>query len=279
MWKKSYFFAFLFIWGCNTAVKEANQTNDLIKAEKGTIYNGYWVDKLFIELLKQRHSIVAIEEVPPILELAFLFAKNDSVLSNSGTKIEKFSIRFTDEDTIFFNLGKLCYDKTADIEFLYWIEPKTGKKRPFERMGNNYVTESKDGFTHTLTAFINTSTLVGDYFFMDDKGRKTDDFTAFKPDGSIIGWDKYAHYSVCLDKEILARNQNKKDVLLLSKDSEAPEYYAWEMFDYDKENEKEENKGKRPKQFGTSLKLYKMTEKKGLKNKPDFELSVSRLSW
>ncbi len=279
MLNKGFFAAFLFLLGCNTStVKESypKETNiDMVKTDRGTIYNGHWMDKMFVESLKQKQSLVEMKEIPAIIEIGFVSPKNDSVVINSGHILQKNAIRFVKEDSITFEQGNLFYVKQAEVEVLYWTD-NSGKRRPFERMGNDFITNA-DSIPNVLTAFVNKNTLAGDYFFMNEKGKKTDDFAVFNPEGKIIGWDKYSHYKVLMDKASLSKTQNKKDVIYLSQDTQPGDYYAWEFFDYDKENEKEENKGKRPKQFGTTLKLYKITEKKALKEKADFEFSVNKL--
>ncbi len=281
---KSVYFLTLSLWfyGCvsPSETKEASldtKTIDMTKTERGTIYNGYWLDKTFLETLKKRKSIVNSGTIPEIIEFGFFSAKNDSVMINSGTEISHVPIQFVSEDSASFREGTLAYEKQVEIEYLYWIDKKK-ERRPYERMGNDFETE-EGGVANSLTPFINKNTVSGDYFFTDPKGRKTDDFFVLKPDGKIIGWDKYNHYKVCLNKEVLNRTNYKKDVIYLTLDNNSGDYFAWEFFDYDEDNAKEENKGKKPKQFGMVLRIYKLGEKKNIKEKekPDFEFAVSKL--
>ncbi|MBX7242666.1 MAG: hypothetical protein K1X92_13065 [Bacteroidia bacterium] len=279
MLNKGFFVTLLILMGCNTStVKESPKESniDMAKTDRGTIYSGHWMDKVFVESLMQKHSVIGIKEIPAIIEIGFLSAKNDSIVINTGKSVEKKAIRFVNDDSITFAKGALRYNKEAGVEQLFWID-SAGVKRAFERIGNDYITNT-DSIANTLTAFVNKNTLAGDYFFMDNKGKKTDDFALFKPDGKIIGWDKYVSYTVKMDKESISKTQKKYDVIYLEGNTEPGEFYAWEFYDYDKENEKEENKNKRPKQFGTTLRFYKITDKKPLKEKPDFEFSVNKLA-
>lgn len=278
---------FVFLGACkseNTANQHTDNQGSKTAVPKDftfSLYQGHWLDKVFFETVKQKRSFTSVKDVPPILEIIFPSEYNDSLWLISANKEEKTKLKPKSADSLAFSGGILSYNNTGGVEVLDWIDSK-GQVRVFERVNDPINTQVK-GSPSLLTSLVNRNTLMGDYFKMNEKGQKTDDFIVFKADGKIIGLQDYNSYKVCYTQDCLKLAGEKADVLYLSKDGKEGEYFVWEMIDYDTENEKEENKLKKKKKYGLVLTLYKINIEKGKttgsfkKDKASYEFTVAKL--
>lgn len=202
------------------------------KASKSTStakYRGHWIDKDFVESMEKNRSVTAVAAMPSIIELTFPATLGDSVTLVSGTKTRKTLFDSPENDVFTFDEGKLVYDNLGNVEKLTFTD-KAGKTHTLVRAGNDEV--GADG--KAIQAIVNKHTLVGDYFMLDKKGKKGDDFIIFKPDGGIIGLPDFNKYEVCVGGDCRKLVVEKKDIAYFSRDGKG-DYYAFEVKDYDKE--------------------------------------------
>lgn len=269
-------FVVLLAWACNTekeAAKEQGQKNN----QTFSLYQGHWIDKQFFEQLRKSRSFVGQQQIPAVLELIFPSEYNDTLMVVSSAGVKKMRFSPLAEDSLRFEYGTLSYNNTANIEVLDWTATK-GETRALVRLNDAQNTQAAP----VLTYLVNKNTLCADYFLLNEKGLKTQDFIFFRADGHIVGWETYDSYRVCYEKDCLALGKGEWDVLVLSK-GEKRDYFAWKMIDYDVENEKETQKSKRKRKYGLILTLHKINMDKSNKNgtfkteKPDLELGVQRL--
>lgn len=202
------------------------------KASKSTStakYRGHWIDKDFVESMEKNRSVTAVAVMPSIIELTFPATLGDSATLVSGTKTRKTLFDSPENDVFTFDEGKLVYDNLGNVEKLTFTD-KAGKTHTLVRAGNDEV--GADG--KAIQAIVNKHTLVGDYFMLDKKGKKGDDFIIFKPDGGIIGLPDFNKYEVCVGGDCRKLVVEKKDIAYFSRDGKG-DYYAFEVKDYDKE--------------------------------------------
>lgn len=266
----------LLAWACNAeteAAKKEGQKNN----HTFSLYQGHWIDKQFFEQLRKSRSFVGQEQIPAVLELIFPSEYNDTLMVVSSAGVKKMKFSPLAEDSLRFDYGTLSYNNTANIEVLDWAATK-GETRTLVRLNDAQNTQAAP----VLTYLVNKNTLCADYFLLNEKGLKTQDFIFFRADGHIVGWETYDSYKVCYEKDCLALGKGEWDVLVLSK-GEKRDYFAWKMIDYDLENEKEAQKSKSKRKYGLILTLHKINMDKSNKSgtfkteKPDLELGVQRL--
>lgn len=216
---------------------DANQTSEKVapkttKASKTTStakYRGHWIDKDFVENMEKNHSVTAIGVLPSIIELTFPAVLGDSATLVSGIKTNKTLFNNPSADVFTFDGGKLVYENIGEQEKLIFTDI-ANKPHTLIRVGDNEV----GGDGKAIQPIVNKHTLVGDYFILDKKGKKGDDFIIFKPDGGIIGMEEFNKYEVCVGGDCRKLVTDKKDVFYLSRDGKG-DYYAFEVKDYDKD--------------------------------------------
>ncbi len=202
------------------------------KASKSTStakYRGHWIDKDFVENMEKNRSVTAIPALPSIIELTFPATLGDSATLVSGTKTTKTLFESRENDEFTFSGGKLVYDNLDNVEKLTFTD-KANKTHVLVRAGNDEI--GKDG--KAILPIVNKHTLAGDYFMLDKKGKKGEDFIIFKPDGGIIGLPDFNKYEVCIGGDCRKLGVEKKDVAYFSREGKG-DYFAFEVKDYDKE--------------------------------------------
>lgn len=205
-------------------------TTKTTKSSKSTAkYRGHWIDKEFMENMEKHHSVAAVGALPSIIELTFPAVLGDSATLVSGNKTRKTLFQSKEADIFTFDEGKLLYENIGEQERLTFTD-KANKTHILIRVGDDEV--GADG--KAIQPIVNKHTVVGDYFMLDKKGKKGEDFIIFKPNGGIIGMEEFNKYEICVAGDCRKLLTDKKDVMYLSRDGKG-DYYAFEVKDYDKE--------------------------------------------
>jgi hypothetical protein len=282
-----YVAAVLLLGGCTT---QEGAQNTQQKADKPVVaevnfsrFRGNWIEKKLLTHLKEKREI---GQMPPISEIVFTSEYNDSIWLLSANAPTKTKIKAITADSVSFDQGGLSYDNTAG-EVMIWID-KAGKSHLFERVGDG-ISANPATIPAALPGFIHQFTLTGDYFLMDKKGKKTEDFIFFRKDGAVVGLENYKQYEVCYTPSSKGKYASTQHVVRLITDT-GSDFFEWEFKNYDEENDKPENKGKKPKNFGISLILEKLggdspsakpakktAEKSDKSDGSKYELSVQKL--